>query len=504
MLFGEISDLFSSPDQGKSGWAEIILKICQLLITEGVLYMDLDFRKLAEKYRNEYFKDLNDLVEIESVRDDSLADPELGMPFGPGPRKALDTFLALADRDGFKTENVDGYAGVVRYGQGDESVGILGHLDVVPLGDGWSKDPLQVTFEDGYVFGRGVLDDKGPTLAAYYALKMIRDENLPLKRKIMLIAGTDEESGSGCMKYYKKHGEIPTLGFTPDANFPVIYGEKGNMHVSLHSKDKTVIRSFDGGLRPNIVIGQAEAVIDNSDEKSDLFDFYLKTNGLKGSMSKEEDGIHILMEGIPAHGSTPYDGLNAGTHLLNFIGEAYDDQLAKDYYEILKDWKGAPLGIEKNGVYMSFLTMNPGIIQFDNDEAYALVDIRYPNDTDPEKVMKGFEKTCQALKSDINPVLDMAGDPLFVDPDSELVSSLMNSYRKYTGDTFTPAITIGGGTYAKEFDNFVAFGPEKLEEDKTTEAFVGGCHQRDEGIKADDLIEAMAIYADAIYSLAGE
>ncbi len=464
----------------------------------------MDFRKLAEKYRDSYFKDLNTLVEIESTKDEAKADPAAGMPFGPGPRKALDTFLEMADRDGFKTENVDGYAGTVTLGQGEESVGILGHLDIVPLGDGWTKDPLKVTFDDVYVFGRGVLDDKGPTLAAYYAMKMIRDENLPLKRKIMLIAGTDEESGSACMKYYKKHGEIPTLGFTPDADFPVIYGEKGNMHVSLKSSDPTKIRYFKGGLRPNIVIGNAEAIVDVNDPKEELFDFYLKSNGLSGSISKEEDGVHISMEGVPAHGSTPYEGINAGTHLLNFIAEAYDDQLARDYYELLKDWKGKPVGIEKNGVFMSFLTMNPGIIEFKDGQAYALVDIRYPNDTTPEVIAKGFEETCQKLASDIVPTVEYAGDPLFVDPNSTLVTSLMNAYSKYTGDTFTPAITIGGGTYAKEFDQFVAFGPVKPNEEKTTDLFVGGCHQRDEGIKADDLLEAMAIYAEAIYSLAGE
>lgn len=464
----------------------------------------MDFRKLAEKYKDDYFRDLNTLVSIESVRDDEKADPEKGMPFGPGPRKALDAFLELARRDGFETRNVDGYAGSVTYGDGEESVGVLGHLDVVPLGDGWTKDPLATTFEDGYVFGRGVLDDKGPTLAAYYAMKMIRDENLPLKRKILLIAGTDEESGSGCMKYYKKHGEIPTLGFTPDADFPVIYAEKGNIHLALNSEDPTIIREFHGGLRPNIVIGQAEAVVDSKEPKKELFDFYLKTNGLKGEMQETEDGIRYQIEGIPAHGSMPYDGVNAGTHLLNFIGQAYDDALASDLYALMKDWKGAPEGIETNGVYMGFLTMNPGIIEIRDKKAKALIDIRYPNDTTPEKVLEGFKEACSSVKSEITPILESAGDPLFVDPDSELITKLMKAYQKYSGDTFTPPEAIGGGTYAKEFDNFVAFGPEKPWEKPDADCFVGGCHQRDEGIRVNDLMEAMAIYAEAILSLAGE
>ena len=159
----------------------------------------MDFRELAEKYKDDYLKDLNTLVSIESVRDKEHA--EEGAPFGPNVRKALEAFLEMARRDGFEVQNVDGYAGVVTYGDGEESVGVLGHLDVVPLGDGWTKNPLQVTEEDGYVFGRGVLDDKGPLLAGYYGLKMLKDAGIPLKRKVMIIAGTDEESGMEGMKY---------------------------------------------------------------------------------------------------------------------------------------------------------------------------------------------------------------------------------------------------------------------------------------------------------------
>lgn len=460
----------------------------------------MDFRELAKEYTDQYLKDLNELVAIESTRDKEHA--AVGMPFGPKPRQALDTMLNIAKRDGFDVKDIDGYAGVVEYGQGDESVGVLGHLDIVPLGDGWTKDPLKVTLEDGYIFGRGVMDDKGPTLAAYYALKMLKDNNIPLKRKVLLIAGTDEESGMECMDYYAEHGEIPTLGFTPDANFPVIYGEKGHIHIALHSHDKSVIKKLEAGLRPNIVIGKAEALIDADDAKEELLDFYCRTHDVKAHAEKTDEGVRIVMEGVPAHASTPYYGINAGVNLLNYIGQAYDDQLAKDYYTLLKDWKGTPEHIDIDGVYMGFLTMNPGIMKMDENNQDVLIDIRYPNDTTPDKVIEGFTETCKELESDIVPKLESAGKPLFVDPDSKLVTDLMKSYQKYTGDTFTPAITIGGGTYAKKFDNFVAFGPEKSGEEKTTDAFVGGCHQRDEGIKLDSLIEAMAIYADAIASLA--
>ena len=161
----------------------------------------------------------------------SKASARAGAPFGEGCRKALDYMLELGRKEGFEVKDYDGYAGVISYGEGTESVGVLAHLDIVPLGDGWTKDPYGGEIEQGYLFGRGALDDKGPAMAGFYALKMLKDKGIQLDRKIMLILGCNEETGMECMKYYTQHGEIPTMGFTPDADFPVIYGEKGGLHA---------------------------------------------------------------------------------------------------------------------------------------------------------------------------------------------------------------------------------------------------------------------------------
>ena len=174
-----------------------------------------------EKYQDEFIQDLKGLIAIPSVRDDSKKAE--GAPFGAGCRKALDYMLELGRREGFEVKDYDGYAGVISYGDGEESVGVLAHLDVVPVGVGWSKDPFAAEIIDGYMFGRGTLDDKGPAMSGFYALKMLKDKGIKLNRKVMLILGCDEESGMECMEYYTKHGEIPTLGFTPDADFPVTY-----------------------------------------------------------------------------------------------------------------------------------------------------------------------------------------------------------------------------------------------------------------------------------------
>ena len=459
----------------------------------------MDFNTEVLKYKDDFLKDLNTLVSYESVRDESTKAENA--PFGKNCRDVLDAMLDMAKRDGFETKDIDGYAGVVEYGQGEETFGVLGHLDIVPLGEGWTKDPLKVTLENGYIFGRGVMDDKGPALAGYYALKMIRDLNIPLKKRVMLITGCDEESGMECMNYYVDHAEVPQMGFVPDANFPVIYGEKGGLHVGLVSSDATVIKKLHAGSRPNIVIGKADVTVDvMSYQQEDLFKFYCATQGVKGSIKRSEDGVTLHIDGAFAHAAMPYNGVNAAVLLLNFIGEAYD-QLSKDLYFLLKDWMGKPVGIEKDGLYMSFLTMNTGIVNMENNETDILIDIRYPNDTNADEIMAKFDAACANLTSNIKAENRGDSKPLFVDPDSRLVKDLMSVYQKYTGDTFSCPITIGGGTYARKFENFVSYGPELPNEVIETDAFVGGCHQRDEGIKLDNLLQAICIYADAIVTL---
>lgn len=455
-----------------------------------------------ENYKEDFLRDLRGLLQIPSVRD--IQSKSEGAPFGKACREALDYMLALGEREGFTVKNIDGYAGVIEYGEGEESVGVLAHLDIVPIGEGWSKDPYAGELIDGYLFGRGTLDDKGPGMAAFYALKMIRDKGIKLNRKIMLLYGCDEESGMECMKYYAEHGEIPTLGFTPDADFPVIYGEKGGLHVRMAGNCDTVISSMHAGERSNIVIGQASAVVkDWKDAYRDLFDFYLKSNGLEGSVQVEGDHAHLHIDGVFAHAAMPYNGVNAALHLLNFVGSAYGDKFASDTYYMLKDWQGKPLGIDIDGAYMGFLTMNTGIVNIEDGCGDITIDIRYPNDANVETIMNGFYTAAKNLDYawDIELVKDTK--PLFVDPDSELVSTLSSVYREYSGDEFTPNITIGGGTYAKKFKNFVAFGPEFPNREHPSHMFVGGCHQKDEAVFLDDLMMATAIYTAALEKLAG-
>lgn len=461
----------------------------------------MDWMTTCEKQMDQILRDLGHLIEIPSKRND--AKKAEGAPFGPECRKALDYMMELGKREGFDVQDIDGYACVLSYGQGTESIGVLGHLDVVPEGLNWTKEPFQLTLEDDVLYGRGVLDDKGPGISAFYALKMIKDAGIQLQKKVMLIYGCDEESGMECMEYYAKHGEIPQMGFVPDADFPVIYGEKGGLHVEVSGTADTCIQSMHAGERANIVIGRASARIKGwQPHHEELFNFYLKSNGLNGEVEVQNDVAELTMEGTFSHAAMPYLGNNAAMHILNFVGSAFHDEFAKTTYDLFHDWMGTPLGIEKDGAYMGFLTMSVGIIHIEAGQASLLLDIRYPNDCDAQTIMDTITSSLQKANSPLHAVALKNVNPLFVDPNSELVTTLMDVYRTYTKDEFSCAKTMGGGTYAKKLPNFVAFGPEFPQHEEMQGRFIGGPHQRDEGLHLEDFKKAMAIYAEAILRLA--
>lgn len=462
----------------------------------------MDWLNECIKHQEQMLSDLGGLIAIPSLRDDSQR--TTNAPFGRECRRALDYMLELGKREGFSVSDIDGYAGVLAYGEGQESIGVLAHLDVVPQGSGWSKEPFTLSEENGVLFGRGVMDDKGPGIAAFYALKMLKDAHIKLAKKVMLIYGCDEESGMECMDYYVKHAEVPQMGFVPDADFPLIYGEKGGLHVELSGQCSSVIKKMHAGERANIVIAQASAEVNDWDEEKErLFHFYLKAHALRGSVVKENRAATVTIIGKSAHAAVPYEGINAALELLNFIGSAYDDVFAKQTYTLLHDWLGSGIHNLIEGAYMGFLTLNVGFVDIEAEKAKILLDIRYPNDTDADAIMQRIKEALSAVAYPLQPLLKKQVNPLFVDPSSKLVTTL-DVYRSCSHDHFYPAVTIGGGTYAKKLANFVAYGPQFPSHDQHAPCFIGGAHQRDEGILLADLQKATAIYAEAIHRLAGQ
>ncbi|SNS67699.1 succinyl-diaminopimelate desuccinylase [Anaerovirgula multivorans] len=466
----------------------------------------MNFKEIVEAMRGEIIKNTQEIVRIKSVENDAKE----GMPFGEGVNEALEYALNLCDDIGLKTKNFDGYAGHADLGEGEEVVGILVHLDVVPEGDvnTWSYPPYEAHIHDGKIFGRGTIDDKGPAMAAIYAMKAIKESNISLNKKIRIIFGTNEESGWECMKHYLSKEKAPDMAFTPDAEYPVIYGEKGIITFDYEKNFKDAcncsvkIKSIKGGNRPNMVPDYCEALLYAKDEKvlsiKNAFDEFIKKNNYKIEMMVKDHRIIIKSYGISAHGSTPENGQNAISQLMEFLGEMnlsgcdvgdfikfYKDKIGMAYY-------GESAGCELEDRDSGKLIFNVGIIDLNEEKVKLTVNIRYPITYTIEKVMNGIRETLEGSAITTNIIRHKK--PIYLPKEHELVQKLMGVYKKITGNDAQP-ITIGGGTYARVMNNAVAFGPLFPGQEKTA-------HQKDEYISIEDLIKNTEIYAHALYELA--
>ncbi|MCD7728385.1 MAG: Sapep family Mn(2+)-dependent dipeptidase [Clostridia bacterium] len=412
-----------------------------------------------ENYIAEIKKSISQIVKIPSEEQEQLD----GMPFGKPCADALEYFLNLAKSMGFTTHNYENYAGEVTFGEGDEFA-ILAHLDVVPAGSGWHKDPFggEIDEENKKIWGRGTMDDKGPAVISLYALKALKDKGFTPSRKIKLIVGCNEESGWRCIDYYNKVAHMPEEGISPDANFPVIYAEKGILHVKFTFKGKGKnFSGLQGGERANMVCDCCKVICDKDGTAYGL---------------KKQGGFWIS-RGKSAHGSTPECGTNAIPAMLKFLG--LDDMESM----LFEDKMG--LGGIKDETGM--LTISPDVIGQQGEDIIVTCDIRYPATFTKDFITDILDKSGTPYEI----VNDQA--PLYNDKDSFLIRTLCNVYNEECGTDLKP-IAIGGGTYARALKYGAAFGPEEDGEESTI-------HQADEYITFDKIEKCFNIYKKAIYRL---
>ncbi len=447
--------------------------------------MEYDFLKLADKYFDSAVNDLKDLISAKSVLDEY--NPNSDAPFGEGCKQALEMMLNIAARDGFATLNDDNYAGEIKYGNG-EDLAILGHLDVVPADGEWNTNPFVGTVIGNKLYGRGSTDDKGPVIASYYAIKMLKDLNIKFNKTVKLIVGCDEESGSRCLEHYFKNHSKPNIGFSPDADFPLIYGEKAFANFEIKGlTNSTIIKTWNSGSRSNIVPDKCEVVL-NKDLKKE-FNEFLKDNNYKG----EVKGDTYITYGKAAHGSMPEGGINSNFIMAEFVNKYEKDNFTSFILKYLSfDPHGEKMAIDITNADMGQLSLNPGIFRVGNNNVSIVCDCRTPKN-DWYKVIDEKVSKC-AKEFNMSYVVGERKDMHYVDPDSKLVQSLYKAYKEISLDDVNKPFTIGGGTYAKFIDNCVAFGP----------TFVG-CddliHSPNEFIELDNFKKDIAIYAYAIYEL---
>ncbi len=443
---------------------------------------------------------LQGVLKIPSVK----AQSSPGAPFGKSVREALDYTLALSTKLGFRTRCIDGYAGDAEFGEGAEYVGVLGHLDVVPEGDGWQYPPYGATLESGYIYSRGSEDDKGPTYAALFAAKALMETGITLRRRVRIIFGCDEESGFGCVHHYFETAreERPAVGFTPDANFPLIYAEKGIANLVLTrsiQSDSTFlhVERASGGLRPNMVPDKAEAFLSGSKEQLDEAEAVLKRFWDRNvTVESTPHGLLVTAIGKNAHGATPEIGDNAVARLAKALltADLPNDRSWLQWLADSVDTEGKKLGIAYVEEVTGPLSSNLGILSYSGGHCAVTYNVRYPVKWTIEDVTNRVQPTITAAGWSLGEVHNQA--PLYVPLDQEPVATLLRVYREETGDMASDPLTTGGGTYARATPFVVAFGPS------LPGSSDGPAHQPDERIAIESIRTAAKIYARALYELA--
>lgn len=408
----------------------------------------------------DWIADLLGLIAIDSV---AMVDVSPAHPYGKGVAEALAYVERLCHKWNLPFTHQDNKIAWVEIGQGEELVAVLSHLDIVPVGSGWTHNPKGEVVKDR-LYGRGVVDDKGPTVAVLKAMAELVTEKVHLNRRVRLVLGQCEEVGDWSdMEYYKQTQQLPVWGFTPDADFPAIYGEMGILEFKLTMElEKSGLTYAKGGEASNMVPGSC---------KLQCGDAIIETTGKS------------------AHASTPEKGKNAiATALAQATG------VFADWFNryIGEDTKGIQMGCDFEDSQSGHLTLNAGVIRTTDTQLELILDIRNPVTFTGTQVEDVLEKACQPYGITVTKTEDLA--PVYMDKKGKVIETMVNIYRSYTKDDTEPQV-IGGGTYARAMDNIVAFGPMRPGRVCTE-------HQPDEYIYIKDLHLAKDVYKDAMIALA--
>ena len=447
-----------------------------------------------DNQKEEIISKLVDLIKFPSVEGIFLP----GKPFGEECNNALEYMLALGKILGFKTKNVDGYCGYIEFGEGEELLGIIGHLDVVPAGEGWDFPPFSGEIHDDKIYGRGTMDDKGPVIASLYAMKAIMDTQ-KINKRVRLILGLNEETNWKCIERYKETEELPTIAFSPDGVFPCIYAEKGFLTLYLNEQIKQnqdiIIENIDCKSNPvNIVprFCEVNLKVKNIENVITKIEDFIKNKKYSIVINKiDEEHLNIIAEGFSAHAAHPELGKNAISMMLELLNEIVNLNILKMFCNnIGMDYNGNVLGIN-NKDFSGELTLNVGNINLENDVLSIGLNLRVPVETSMDYVEEVFHEKLKGTNIKIN-ITDRR-EGLNVSKDSKLVKTLCKVFNEKTLRNEEP-FTMGGATYARAFKNCVSFGPAMNDEEDL-------CHQANEYISIERLILCTKIYAQAIAEL---
>jgi succinyl-diaminopimelate desuccinylase len=447
-----------------------------------------------EEHEQELIQDTVEMLRIPSIEEE----PEPNAPFGKENRRALDLALSLAEKYGMKTADIEGYIGYGEVGAGDPLVMALGHLDVVPVGPGWKHEPFGAEIDEGYIYARGAVDDKGPTMASFYAIRAIAACAPDLPVRFRQVFGCNEESGFKCVERYVQTEEPPTFGVAPDSGWPLYHAEKGiaNLVVSVPlNQGEFQLLEVEGGQRPNIVIDSCRARIRVSGEARKHVTEKLQDAWDRNVQAEwDDDVLLVAATGKASHGSMPYLGDSAGIRLFRFLMELSPLSTAEYFGELFNSAhiSGVGLGIHGRDDVSEDLTCNLGIVRTEGDRVVLTYNVRYPVTWNGDDLRQKCESHLSKLKSGWQ--LDSFSDSpsLYFPLEHPLVKIICEVYRDETGEEKEPGV-MGGGTYARAIPNTVSIG--------TGWPGDGHAHETDERIKVDHLLKMAKIYAHILYRL---
>ncbi|MGL4664318.1 MAG: dipeptidase PepV [Clostridium butyricum] len=458
-----------------------------------------------EKNKEQILNDICDQIRIKSDRGEAKEN----MPYGEGPAKALEAALKLAESMGFKTKNYDNYVGTVDFSDKEKGLDILAHLDVVPAGDEWTvTQPYEPVIKDGKIYGRGSSDDKGPAIVALYALKAVKDMNIPLSKNVRLILGTDEECGSSDIEHYYAVEKEAPMTFSPDAEFPLINIEKGRLaaeFTSEYAEDKALPRVIrvNGGVKANVVPDKASAEVEGFtlDVVSELCKKAEEKTKVRFTVTEDGSVITINAKGKGAHASTPENGDNAITAIIELLtsmpcakSEGFERLCAVNKLFPHNDHIGAGCGVNMSDELSGSLSMAFTIFEYNTTSLKGTFDSRSPICANDENLTEALRKNM----ADVKIVLgteesDKLNQAHHVSSDSDFVRTLLKCYEDYSGQK-GECLAIGGGTYVHHLENGVAFGCSMPGTDNNM-------HGNDEFAVIDELMLSGKIFTQAIIDL---
>lgn len=465
--------------------------------------LEEEIDRWMQAHQDEFLQDMKEFIAIPSVSGEA----EGKFPFGAECAKMLDLALSKAEQYGLVPENYEYYCGAGRLkGTCGGELGMFAHTDVVPLGEGWEYPPLGCTEKDGFLIGRGVGDNKGPALAALYALRFLKEQNIQLKHDVLLFFGCSEETGMDDIEYFVKNKKAPDFSLVPDTNFPVCYGEKGIFRAVAHTKAEGNLVSFHAGTVVNVIPSSAQAVIQLHSAK-DAQAICTKLNQIRdveASVSAENNfQVQITSEGLSRHAAFPEGSINAVNVLAEAIisVNAVDEEaehIVRGIAALTASTHGETTGIPFEDEGTGKLTCCGTVVRLENGEVTLSFDVRYPSSYHGAQVKEGLSKAVEAFGFTLEDIEDSA--PFFISPDRPEVQTLCEIADHVLGRHYEP-YTMGGGTYARHLPNAVGFGPGIPDAENPFPAGRGQGHQPDECIKLTQLISGMKAYVFALKAL---